>query len=382
MTSAGTGASAQPGYVPPEAPTELLVLAHGLQGTVEDFTYLLEELRGTPAAKGGRLLVHASRVNTDKTHDGIVLGGLRLSEDIRAVIAKHKSLQYISLMGFSLGGLYVRYAAGHLYSADTGRVAGLQPRKIIIVASPNLGVRSFGVYRFLPAPVLPMANIFLGDTVRQLLLQDEEQLLLAMTTDRNKHGMKFVSALKSFSERWLYANVRNDFMVNYGTAALDHTMQGMDTDARTVVQQQQAGREAIAVEERVDEGYDGRGCRICFQLRYEGKEDGGDGNSVDCAGMNEEEVMSKRLKKVGWSVVGVDFPLAMPIAHNRIVAMSRNAIHTWINAGGRRVVHHLVDTFSCGFDEHEELFRQVRSTGGPGGSGSVGGNGAVFGNWG
>lgn len=363
--------------VPLNNPTELLVLAHGLQGTVEDFTYLLEQLRATPAATGGKLLVHPSRVNTDKTHDGIVLGGLRLSEDIRAVVAKYKSLQYISLMGFSLGGLYVRYAAGHLYNPDSGRIAGLQARKIITVASPNLGVRSFGVYRFLPAPVLPVANMFLCETVTQLLLGDEDQLLLAMTTDRNKHGMRFLSALNAFSERWLYANVRNDFMVNYGTAALDHTVQMMDADAEQVVREREGTSETVTVEERVDEGYDEKGCRICFQIRYEG----GEGESGSCGGMNEEEVMSKRLKKMGWTVVGVDFPLAMPIAHNRIVAMSRNAIHTWINAGGRRVVHHLVDTFSRGFDEHEQRFRQVRSSNG-GGSRSEGGNGAVLGNCG
>lgn len=361
-SASASSASAADHYTPPHSPTELLVLSHGLQGAVEDFTYLLDQLRATPAAKSGRLLVHPSRVNTDKTHDGIVLGGLRLSEDIRAVVAEYNTLKCISLMGFSLGGLYVRYAAGHLYDPDTGRIAGLQARKLIVVASPNLGVRSFGVYRFLPDPVLPMAVPFLNETITQLLLRDDEHLLMAMTTDRNKHGMRFLSALGAFSERWIYANVRNDFMVNYGTAALDHTVRMMDADAEQVVREKQAtmGAGAVTVKERVDDGYDEKGCRICFQLRYEGGEE----ESGSGGGMNEEEVMSKRLKKMGWTVVGVDFPLAMPIAHNKIVAMSRNAIHTWINAGGRRVVHHLVDTFSCGFIEHEQRFRQVRSSNG------------------
>lgn len=338
----------------PAAPKELLVLAHGLQGTVEDFNYLIEELSNTPAARGGRVLVHASRVNTDKTHDGVVLGGLRLAEDVRSVAAKYPSLESISMMGFSLGGLYVRYAVGHLFQAETETIAGLKPAKVIIVASPNLGVRRFGVYRFLPPSVYPFATVLIGDTGAQLLLQDEEQLMMAMTTDRNKHNMKFVSALRSFPERCIYANVRNDFMVNYGTAALDHTVQmlgGPDVD-RIV------GTRTDARRESVDEDYDERGCRICFQFRYEEQKEVSGAEEVVEDG-KEEEIMSKRLQSIGWKVIGVDFPLAWPIAHNRIVAMSRNAIHTWINASGRRVVHHLVDTFNGGFDEHEPMFRQV-----------------------
>lgn len=56
-----------------------------------------------------------------------------------------------------------------------------------------------------------------------------------------------------------------------------------------------------------------------------------------------EVVMAQRLRSIGWWVVGVDFPVALPIAHNRIVAMSRNFIHAWINSAGHRAVHHVVD---------------------------------------
>lgn len=339
----------------PVAPKEVLVLAHGLQGTVEDFNYLIEELRNTPAARAGRILVHASRVNTDKTHDGIVLGGLRLAEDIRSVVARYPSLESISMMGFSLGGLYVRYAIGHLFSPETGTIASLRPSKVIIVASPNLGVRNFGVYRFLPAPVLPVATALIGDTGTELLLRDEGRLLMAMTTDRNGHGMMFLSGLRAFRERYLYANLRNDFMVNYGTAALDHTVQMVSgPDVEQVV-----GTQSHAVRQAVDDDYDEKGCRICFRFQYDEQTAESDATERDIPEGKEEEFMGNRLKGIGWTVVGVDFPLPVPIAHNRIVAMSRNAIHSWINAGGKRVVHHLVDSFNCGFDEHEPKFRQV-----------------------
>lgn len=305
------------------------------------------------------MLIHASRVNTDKTHDGVLYGGLRLAEDIRAVVAQYKTLRRIGLMGFSLGGLYVRYAIAVLYDSERGTIAGLQPSSLFIVAAPNLGVRSFGVYRFLPAPVLPMATAFFGETVMQMLLRDDRRLLLQMTSDRNSMGVKFISALKAFRSRTLYANVRNDFMVNYGTAALDHTVQVLGgPDVERIV-----GMRGALETAGVDDDYDDKGCRICFELKYEeevkGEREDEEEEDEQVAEGEEEKVMSRRLKAVGWTVVGVDFPIAMPIAHNRIVAMSRNAMHTWMNAGGRRVVHHLVDAVLKECEEHSPRFQQV-----------------------
>lgn len=211
-------------------PTCILVLSHGLQGTVDDFSYLLETLDSTDEVSSGRMLVHASRVNTDKTHDGIDLGGLRLAEDIRHVVAKHSSLQTISMVGFSLGGLYVRYAAAHLFDHQTGKIAGLTADKIFTVASPNLGVRQFGVYRFFHS-MMPLAHGLLFNTAKQLFLRDEDCLLELMTRDTVAKGGAFMSAVMAFRQRVLYANLRNDFMVNYGTAALDEDVKEISGDA-------------------------------------------------------------------------------------------------------------------------------------------------------
>lgn len=262
-------------------------------------------------------------------------------------------------MGFSLGGLYVRYAAGLLYEEQKGTIAGLEAGSIFVVATPNLGVRSFGVYRFLPSQVLPMANAVFGETSKQMLLRDDDHVLVAMTTDKNKLGVPFLSALAAFQKRSLYANVRKDFMANYGTAALDHEVREL------------GGPDVEHMAEKgvhVDAGYDDKGCRICFELEYdkaeldEEQDEDTDEKDIEGEGGEMEEAMSRRLKALGWKVVGVDFPMAMPIAHNRIVAMSRNAVHTWINAGGRRVVCHLIDSFLDEAKveaEHDPRFQRV-----------------------
>lgn len=349
-----------------EEPEELLILAHGLQGAVADFSYLLDTL--DVAEPAGRLLVHASAVNTDRTHDGIVAGGERLAADVRAIVAEHPTLTRISIVGFSLGGLYARYAVAALYDANERTVASLKPERFVAVAAPHLGVRNFGVYRFLPAPMLSRANLVCGDTGLQLVLEDGAlPLLVRMTIDEE---LPFVSSLKAFTSRVLYANTRNDFMVNYGTAALDHSVTEISASDATVAVA--SPRDA----DIVDLAHDDRGCRVCFTFDYQptavpmptvqrvlqssptvptppGR------NSVTQG--DEERVMANRLRSVGWSVVAVEFPTALnlPIAHNRIVAMSRGPIHTWMNAAGRRVVHHLVDTLVCGFDDVTPTFERV-----------------------
>lgn len=317
------------------APVELLVIAHGLQGAVADFSYLLDELDASGPAADGALLVHAPGVNTDRTHDGVVAGGTRVAADIRMMVRRHPSLRRISLVGFSLGGLYMRYAAALLF--EDGLVAGLTPGRFVSVAAPNLGVRNFGVYRFLPQPVRARANLFIGVTGLELFLEDENPLLLRMSRDDapGEGGLQFVSALRSFSQRVLYANTRNDFMVNYGTAALDEDVQVVSAnDVQAIV----ASPKGQAVKD-VDLEHDEKGCKVCFTFKYEA----GDG-IVDSAEENRaetgntvsipdhEKVMAKRLRDIGWTVVAVDFPIAIPIAV-RVLRSSALVTFDWFIHG-------------------------------------------------
>lgn len=140
------------------------------------------------------------------------------------------SLSRISLVGNSLGGLYVRYAARVLYRDDEGNVngmsaaaatgsattatnmtdtnkaiaasvsdeallvnggsgsgsdrgeggaaggtvAGLKPSVFMTIASPHLGVRRF-TYVPLPAPLQPLAGVFVGKTGSDLFLSGDKK---------------------------------------------------------------------------------------------------------------------------------------------------------------------------------------------------------------
>lgn len=374
---------------------ELLVLIHGLQGHPDDYTYFVDTLRTTNAHRTGRLMVHVPVVNAENTHDGIVNGGDRLVEDVRRIIRQEeesgRKLYKLSILGFSLGGIYARYLAGALYQSD-GTFAGLRGGMLMLVASPHLGVRRFGVYRFVPDAVCS-APVF-SETVRELMLSDDRQIMLRMTEDGDgeTETIKFMSALKAFEERILYANLRNDFMVNFGTAALDTSIRGLSSGEVDAIMQ---ARDVHII----DEEHDDKSCKVCFRYWLDGsntqeKEESdvkddtsrspdqgdsgkhghhhhGDGHHVEnlikhlvpssISKKNSlpdmEELMARRLRELGWWIIGIEFPSSLPIAHNRIVAMSRNAIHSWMNAPGKRVVHHMVDVIGRRFDEPTYIFR-------------------------
>uniref|UniRef100_A0A0G4HVL8 DUF676 domain-containing protein n=1 Tax=Chromera velia CCMP2878 TaxID=1169474 RepID=A0A0G4HVL8_9ALVE len=189
-----------------ESPKHLIVCVHGLAGKPLDFKYLRHALkrksRRRPISErtprededggsisddakhrdrdGDRVLVHLARANLRRTRDGVAAGGRRLAEEIREVVGKHPELETFSIVGFSLGGLYARYAVSLLFDEKRGKVAGLEPEVFATLASPHLGVRSF---LFVPVPpaLHPLGSFLVGRTGRDLLLfppeeeEDEEE---------------------------------------------------------------------------------------------------------------------------------------------------------------------------------------------------------------
>ncbi|EPT28534.1 serine esterase (DUF676) protein [Toxoplasma gondii ME49] len=130
-------------------PVCLVVCVHGIGGVSSDFQFTQTVLQ--QRAPHIRVLVSTS--NTGKTFDGVQRGGERLAEEVRQEVARFPSLAYISLIGFSLGGLYMRFAVRLLYTPASGSspatVCGLRPLCVGTVASPHLGVRRFS---YLPLP--------------------------------------------------------------------------------------------------------------------------------------------------------------------------------------------------------------------------------------
>ncbi|KAJ9514012.1 hypothetical protein QJQ45_021103 [Haematococcus lacustris] len=280
-------------------PTHLIVLANGLHGTPANCAVQrngMETILSSllPAASlcgymatgttilvqlnrhldSSQVLIHPSDVNrrTD-TFDGIDVCGRRLAEEIQGVVKAHPSLQRLSVVGHSMGGLLLRYALGVSFNPDKQTVAGLEPCHFITLATPHLGCDAEGVSQvpfigwigalqplqtLLSAVSIPTAAALFKRTGRQFFMADEDTgqlpgrslpppweeedieravsgvvwrpalwqgdaglpLLARMTRDVPQRKEYFFSALCSFASRTAYANTGGDHLVGWANSSL------------------------------------------------------------------------------------------------------------------------------------------------------------------
>lgn len=315
-------------------PTHLLVLVHGLGGSSEDLSFLRWCVRRRAQ---GHMLVHSAQCNDEpmKTFDGIEEGGSRLASEVRDLVSQNPSLHEISFVGNSLGGIYARYAMGLLYDREHGRIAGLTPHTFLTTATPHLGVGPYGYIGKLPGGLKRFfGSKALGQTVKELMLLDAEEddqdssktepLLVTMANP--EATVMFLPALAAFKRRCVYANVVNDAMVAYETAAQEP--RPGDLPSSSVRQLQQVnGRQQMPQILHVRE-------RSAVPLK--------DGKLPLEAGSQQERIAAG-LATVTWREVAVAFPGFFPTAHNKICALQRDPVLAWMNRDGQAIVEHQAD---------------------------------------
>lgn len=158
-------------------------------------------------------------------------------------MTSHPTLDEISLVGHSMGGLIARYAAGRLFDPGTGLIAGrLVPVHYVALASPHLGcdvvagpsqlplVAWLGfvpivggalghvLERFVPA----FSRVHLRQSGRQFFLADREIGMepLIWRLSQDESSAPYFAALAAFQTRTLYANIDGDHLVGWSNASL------------------------------------------------------------------------------------------------------------------------------------------------------------------
>eukprot|EP00743_Colponemidia_sp_Colp-15_P002591 GILK01002807.1.p1 GENE.GILK01002807.1~~GILK01002807.1.p1 ORF type:complete len:430 (-),score=56.31 GILK01002807.1:273-1562(-) len=227
-------------------PDHLIVLVHGLMGGRGDWSNFVNEI--VSSLKGHRFYIYTACCNEVLlgTYDGIDRGGERLFMEIDTVLTMLPSLNKISIIGHSLGGLYARFCIGRMYVC--GLFSRVVPYNFITLATPHLGVRrprslakGFGAALF-NSTFSMVGSSFFGKTGKQLLLKDryyfvegrqgrnlghktasklgdavvQMPILRAMAAEHSP----FHAGLELFRRRALYANIYHDFQVPYFTAAI------------------------------------------------------------------------------------------------------------------------------------------------------------------
>lgn len=233
----------------------IIVLSHGIFGNPHELQYLQDSLRNkfmeihkqeqqhAYHQEEETLLVHNASANIRRTQDGIAAGGSRLAtevnelvESVRQKSKKENDVQLklsISFVGYSLGGLYARYALSKIKginvqppedessninksdnTSDTNKESNfvLHPRIFCTAASPHLGLKQ-QTYVRLPRWIEFMVANCMRTTGRDLFGYTD--VVERLATDPT-----FLGPLQKFQKRLLYANAyHTDFLVPTRTAA-------------------------------------------------------------------------------------------------------------------------------------------------------------------
>ena len=269
-------------------------------GTGEDLRYLGNLLE----QRGCSVLRSVANENL-KSLRGFKTGGEELASEIVQCIAENSNLKRLSIVGNSLGGLYARYAIKILFNDSDGTIAGLEPHRFMSVATPHLGVRNWTFvddYGYkAPDIIKRLVSKVMLSTGRDIFGikdedSDEETLLFRMATEDS-----FLQPMRSFSDRRLYANLNRDFVVPLGTAAF------MPDELVQELRKEHYGKTGIVSIMKIppaEIGLSNGECRLNDSHSHTDKMIGG-------------------LNGLGWDKIIVNFPGLLPIAHNKICALTR-----------------------------------------------------------
>ncbi|KAJ5795472.1 uncharacterized protein N7518_004012 [Penicillium psychrosexuale] len=199
----------------------LCVLVHGLWGNPSHLDYIASALRDRYG--GENLYILCPKTNSGNyTYDGIELGGERIvhevEETLESLAKKGQKITKISVVGYSLGGLLARYAIGLLNAR--GWLDKLEPMNFTTFATPHVGVRApLKGYKDQIFNVLGPRTI--SASGRQMWLIDSfrgtGRPLLSVLADPESI---FITGLKKFRHRSVYANIVNDRSVLFYTSGL------------------------------------------------------------------------------------------------------------------------------------------------------------------
>eukprot|EP01029_Cantina_marsupialis_P014553 TRINITY_DN319_c1_g1_i1.p1 TRINITY_DN319_c1_g1~~TRINITY_DN319_c1_g1_i1.p1 ORF type:complete len:368 (-),score=97.52 TRINITY_DN319_c1_g1_i1:237-1340(-) len=198
----------------PVNPKHLVVFSHGLFGSNSGTRFLLKLVGQLDS---DAMVVNASS-NTGSlfsyfsTTAGVKKCGTRFADEVRSIKDENPSLEEVSFIGHSCGGLWVRYALSLLLD-ENEEIYGMKARNLCLVASPFLGVRK-GINEYFELA----AKYLCGKTGKELLLldgnDDNKPILVQMTEPESV----FVKALEVFKEKFMFGNVNQDTKVPFATA--------------------------------------------------------------------------------------------------------------------------------------------------------------------
>lgn len=178
------------------------------------------------------VILNTSSNQGGKTYDGIDWLGERVVREIkieqRKLLKEGKQIQRFSMVGYSLGGLVVRFAAGLLESQSFFTPAGrppIQARQVITIATPHIGSPpgsgTFGrLIGFFGARLLSRTGEQIYGVDQGWQVEGEEGKV-GLLEYMSKPDTYFIRALNRFEKVHFYANAVNDVTVPFRTGCIE-----------------------------------------------------------------------------------------------------------------------------------------------------------------
>ncbi|KAJ3271227.1 hypothetical protein HDV01_006960 [Terramyces sp. JEL0728] len=193
----------------------LVVLQHGLWGNTTHVETIIPHLKEKHA---DLVFLNIETNQGNLTYDGIDICGDRVVKDIHTFIETNP-IDQISFIGYSLGGLILRYVIGKLYNA--GFFSNVTPMNFVTLATPNLGTsRKQSVFNDIFNSIQTNALVRVGYQFNVRDMYIDGKPLLAVMADPE---YDFFKGLALFKRRACFANILGDRSVRYCTASITGT---------------------------------------------------------------------------------------------------------------------------------------------------------------
>lgn len=189
-------------------PTSLIILQHGLHGTLNDYDNFLNILLGYDFTVPTIVLRPRTNGGFWPTMGGVKECSERMVAEVEIVLKAFPSLRQYSIVGHSLGGVIARHSIKKISALGYQ----LKPIDFIAVSSPFLGVRRPRRTVF-NSVFHKFAPLIAGQTGKELLMEDDDPNIMLELTKGD-----YLSSLRQFKRRAAYGNVFNDMQVPYCTS--------------------------------------------------------------------------------------------------------------------------------------------------------------------
>ena len=215
--------ASRPSSTKPGRKKHLFVLQHGLWGDPVHVSHIKDVIHQKFDKNSLGMSIHTYLVQSNrgvKSYSGARECGRRLYREVKNIIAKVQPT-HISFVGYSAGGIYVRYALS-LFDEE-GLFEIVKPMNLYILCSPNAGttrfelqdydIFGFNMYNFATRCIPSFIG---GKTAKEFVFQDDPEypLLHLMSLE------PFTCTIRKFKLRKVYGNIFNDRAVGFRTGCL------------------------------------------------------------------------------------------------------------------------------------------------------------------